>query len=215
MRPDSTDLNTTDFTACQPRALLLCAAIAMSLSLPCSAQKLPWTAVGSTGVGQILLSNAWDGMISVPPRIYYSGAKAMLDVGNAGTFPISAKIRYNVVATPGVFNDPNYPTLGHVLTMSFQNPREGTRVLARLFQVDLANGAVSQRMVLDSVSWPYIFSIQTRSVTQCGFSMNFNLYAYYVEVELQANDRTSTEMPYVEALQIRHACYTPPPPEGR
>jgi hypothetical protein len=125
-----------------------------------------WTTIGSAGV-------------AMGGGVTNAGTAAVLDA-NAAT------VRYNVVATDGLFaTNPDLPFLATSTSMAarFLDPGNNSRVIVRLRRTDLITSATSTLLTIDSNNFGASNLYQNRTVG-CGQGFDFSRYAYYVEVAL-------------------------------
>jgi len=151
------------------------AAVAVALALIAAAPNVSqavgfghqqWTTIGAAGVAM------GGGVIN-------AGTAAVLD-SNAAT------VRYNVVATDGLFaTDPDFPFLATSTSMAarFLDPGDNSRVIVRLRRTDLLTSATSTLLTIDSNNFGASNLYQNQTVG-CGQSFDFSRYAYFVEVAL-------------------------------
>jgi hypothetical protein len=111
-------------------------------------------------------------------------------VTNAGTAAVlnsnSATIRYNVVATEGLFaTNPDFPFLATSTSMAarFLDPGNNSRVIVRLRRTNLVTSATSTLLTIDSNNFGASNLYQNQTVG-CGQGFDFSTYAYFVEVAL-------------------------------
>ena len=125
-----------------------------------------WTTIGSAGV-------------AMGGGVTNAGTAAVLDSN-------SATVRYNVVATDGLFeSNPDFPFLATSTSMSarFLDPGNNSRVIVRLRRTNLATSATSTLLTIDSNNFGASNLYQNQTVG-CGQGFDFSTYAYYVEVAL-------------------------------
>jgi len=114
-------------------------------------------------------------------------------VTNAGTAAVLnsdfATVRYNVVATDGLFeNNPNFPFLATSTSMAarFLDPGNNSQVVIRLRRTHLVTSATSTLLTIDSNNFGASNLYQNQTVG-CGQGFDFSTYAYFVEVTLSRN----------------------------
>jgi len=125
-----------------------------------------WTTIGSAGV-------------AMGGGVTHAGTAAVLTSA-------SATVRYNVVATDGLFaTNPDLPFLATSTTMAarFLDPGNNSRVIVRLKRTDLVTSATTTLLTIDSNNFGASNLYQNHSVG-CGQGFDFAKYAYYVEVAL-------------------------------
>ena len=125
-----------------------------------------WTTIGSAGV-------------AMGGGVTHAGTAAVLDSS-------SATVRYNVVATDGLFEtDPDLPFLATSTSMAarFLDPGNNSRVIVRLRRTHLLTSATSTLLTIDSNNFGASNLYQNQSVG-CGPGFDFSTYAYFVEVVL-------------------------------
>jgi hypothetical protein len=146
-----------------------------------------WTTIGSAGV-------------AMGGRVTDAGTAAVLDSDSD-----FATVRYNVVATDGLFaTDPNFPFLATSTSMAarFLDPGNNSRVLIRLRRTDLVTSATSTMLTIDSNNFAGSNLYQNQTVG-CGQGFDFSTYAYFVEVTLSRTvDNTSAG---IASIQIGKA----------
>jgi len=152
-----------------------------------------WTTIGSAGV-------------AMSGGVTDAGTAAVLDSSSN-----SATVRYNVVATEGLFaSNPAAPFLATSTSMAvrFLDPGNTSRVLVRLRRTHLLTSATSTLLTIDSNNFGASNLYQNHSVG-CGQGFDFSTYAYYVEVTLS---RTAANAPAgIASIQIGEAdlCIAP------
>jgi hypothetical protein len=133
-----------------------------------------WTTIGSAGV-------------AMGGGVTNAGTAAVLD-SNAAT------VRYNVVATDGLFaTNPDFPFLATSTSMTarFLDPGNSSRVIVRLRRTNLTTSATSTLLTIDSNTFGASNLYQNQTVG-CGEGFDFSTYAYFVEVTLSRTvDNTS------------------------
>jgi len=125
-----------------------------------------WTTIGSAGV-------------AMGGGVTDAGTAAVLD-SDSGT------VRYNIVATEGLFaTDPDLPFLATSTSMAarFLDPGNNSRVIVRLKRTHLVTSATSTLLTIDSNNFGASNLYQNQTVG-CGQGFDFSTYAYYVEVTL-------------------------------
>jgi len=125
-----------------------------------------WTTIGSAGV-------------AMGGGVTDAGTAAVLD-SDSGT------VRYNIVATEGLFaTDPDLPFLATSTWMAarFLDPGNNSRVIVRLKRTHLVTSATSTLLTIDSNNFGASNLYQNQTVG-CGQGFDFSTYAYYVEVTL-------------------------------
>jgi hypothetical protein len=176
------------------------AAAAVALALIAAAPAAPlavgfgnrqWTTIGSAGV-------------AMGGGVTNAGTAAVLD-SNAAT------VRYNIVATEGLFaTDPDAPFLATSTSMAarFLDPGNTSRVVVRLRRTHLLTSATSTLLTIDSNNFAASNLYQNQTVG-CGQGFDFSTYAYFVEVVLSRTvDNTSAG---IASIQIGRAdaCLAP------
>ncbi len=124
-----------------------------------------WTTIGSAGV-------------AMGGGVTHAGTAAVLNSN-------SATVRYNVVATDGLFEtDPDFPFLATSTSMAarFLDPGDG-QVIVRLRRTNLLTSATSTMLTIDSNNFAASNLYQNQTVG-CGQGFDFSLYSYFVEVTL-------------------------------
>ncbi len=169
----------------------LCLALLLSamLSNPALAQDpKSWTTVGSAGT----VNDEDTAEVELA-----GGGIARLD--NAAPANTSAIIRYNVVAVDGLF------TVGFPkMRVRYQDNGANAQVIVRLMEYDFTNNtAPNLVMEFDSNDHASSPSLQTRSLTSCGFGFNFTNKAYYIEAQLIRT--AATGFPMLAVIQLSNA----------
>lgn len=125
-----------------------------------------WTTIGSAGV-------------AMGGGVTSAGIAAVLTAD-------TATVRYNVVATDGLFaTDPDFPFLATSTSMAahFLDPGNTSRVIVRLKKSDLLTSATTTLLTIDSNNFGASNAYQNQAVP-CGEGFDFSRYAYHVEVTL-------------------------------
>lgn len=125
-----------------------------------------WTTIGSAGV-------------AMGGGVTNAGTAAVLDSD-------AATVRYNVVATEGLFaSNADFPLLATSTSMAarFLDPGNNSRVIIRLRRTNLVTSATSTLLTIDSNNFGASNLYQNQSVG-CGAGFDFSTYAYFVEVAL-------------------------------
>lgn len=116
-----------------------------------------------------------------------------------------AVIRYNVVATDGLFQNNNCVQL----LLRFRDDGNQARVFARLIEVNLGTGAATTRVTFDSNLFNPSPNFQT-AASGANLSLDFGQNAYYVEVTLTKISPIVTPFgggkPALAALQVCASC---------
>ncbi len=102
---------------------------------------------------------------------------------DAGSESASATIRYNVVATDGLFDSVADPRM----RVRFMDSGNNSQVLVTLYRVNLSTGNHSKLFELDSNDHAASNSFQTQTTANCAgtnFDFDFTNYAYYIEAKL-------------------------------
>ena len=150
-----------------------------------------WTTIGSAGV-------------ALGGGVTDAGTAAVLNSS-------SATVRYNVVATDGLFEpDPDNAFLATSTSMAarFLDPGNNSRVIVRLRRTHLITSATSTLLTIDSNNFGASNLYQNQSVG-CGQGFDFSTYAYFVEVTLSRTaDNASAG---IASIQIGKAdlCFAP------
>ncbi|MFO0985167.1 MAG: hypothetical protein U1E76_26140 [Planctomycetota bacterium] len=146
----------------------------------------PFTTAGSTGtvdesdLGIVTLSGPYVAVSAAAP---------------AGS---TADVRYNVIDLQGLHGYDRY-----IMRVRFLDNGASAHVIVRLKEYNIATGATITRMTLDSNAFAPGAAYQTQSVDSgCwpGWSFNFDLNVYFIEVELQKTGAGGT--PSLAAIQI-------------
>lgn len=147
-----------------------------------------WTTVGSAGtidessVGKLVMQGP---IIAFPEILPPERGIASTD-SQAFALPVqpetvSGTVRYNVVATDGLFENGSF--LG--MRSRFRDDGNNAQVVLRLFEINITTGATSLVLTLDSNDFPARANYQTQSVsTFVGNRINFLENAYYIEATL-------------------------------
>ncbi len=147
-----------------------------------------WTTVGSAGTideastGKLVMQGSTIAFPEIlPPE---RGITSTDHSAFAIQFPVetvSGVVRYNVVATDGLFE--NGAFLG--MKSRFRDDGNNAQVVLNLFEVNIDTGATSLLLTLDSNSFPANANYQTQAVsTFVGNRINFQQNAYYIEATL-------------------------------
>jgi len=144
-----------------------------------------WTTVGSAGTideadtGKLVMQGS---TISFPELLPPERFSNELSFGfPVQTETVSATVRYNVVATDGLFE--NGAFLG--MRSRFRDDGDRAQVILRLFEVNIENGTTSLLLTLDSNNFAPSSSYQTNAVsTFVGNRINFQQNAYFIEATL-------------------------------
>lgn len=195
-------------------ALLLSALLTTALADDFPFQKA-WTTVGSAGTvdeadrDKLVFQGANVGFREILPPLPTIEAAERAQAENAQVqLPLETThgtIRYNVVATDGLFQ------YGACVGMQlrFRDDGDRARVFARLIEVNLTTGAAVTRLTFDSNAFPASNNFQTQSVGG-NFTFDFGEHAYYVEVTLTKVSSPIVIVgggrPSLTAIQIRRAC---------
>ena len=150
-----------------------------------------WTTIGSAGV-------------AMGGGVTNAGTAAVLDSN-------SATVRYNVVATDGLFaTNPEFPFLATSTSMSarFLDPGNTSRVIIRLRRTNLVTSATSTLLTIDSNDFGASNLYQNQTVG-CGLGFDFSTYAYFVEVALSRTAENASAG--IASIQIgkEDACLAP------
>ena len=132
---------------------LIAAAPAVSYAIGFGTRQ--WTTIGSAGV-------------AMGGGVTNAGTAAVLDSS-------SATVRYNVVATDGLFEtDPDFPFLATSTSMAarFLDPGNNSRVVVRLRRTDLVTSATTTLLTIDSNDFASSNLYQNQTVG-CGQGFDF------------------------------------------
>lgn len=142
-----------------------------------------WTTVGSAGAideadtGKLRLQGS---TVAFPEILPPTTQQSTFAVG----FPletVTAVVRYNVVATDGLFEAGTH--LG--MRSRFRDDGNNAQVILRLIEVNIETGASSLVLTLDSNAFTANANYQTQSVaTFIGSRINFQENAYFIEATL-------------------------------
>lgn len=130
-----------------------------------------WTTVASAGVVD-------DGDINEVSQ----GSAGVAQLNTGSTPNAQATIRYNVVATDGIFDSLGDPRM----RVRFMDSGSAQVVVA-LYRVSLSTGAHSKLLEVDSNDFAAGNAFQTQTTANCAgtnFKFDFANYAYYVEAKL-------------------------------
>ncbi|MEP7339679.1 MAG: hypothetical protein ABI977_18215 [Acidobacteriota bacterium] len=142
-----------------------------------------WTTVGSAGTvdeadtGKIVLQGSTIGFPELlPPTKQQSAFEIGLPLET-----VTAVVRYNVVATDGLFEGGNF--LG--MRSRFRDDGNSAQVILRLIEVNIETGASSVVLTLDSNAFTANANYQTQGVSAfIGSRINFHDNAYFIEATL-------------------------------
>jgi hypothetical protein len=175
-----------------------------------------WTTVGSTGtvdetdVGKVFFNESIVQMGNPIGPVVSGRATRKASATILGQTR-SAVIRYNVTPVEGLFNGP-FPAPssdGLGLTLRYLDAGPSGRVVAELFEVDLASGAKKSRVTFDSNSPAFkpANNYQVQSVGKCeGPALDFVHKAYYVEVTLTGSTIAAGSAAGVQIIKITRGC---------
>lgn len=143
-----------------------------------------WTTVGSAGTideadtGKVTLQGSTIAFPEIlPPTTSATSAFAL----PIPLETVTATVRYNVVATDGLFEGGT--NLG--MRARFRDDGNNAQVILRLIEVNIETGASAVILTLDSNSFTANANYQTQSVsTFIGSRMNFQENAYFIEATL-------------------------------
>lgn len=185
-------------SACFGKPARAAAALALALVAAVPAAPLAvgfgnqqWTTIGSAGA-------------AMAGGVTHAGTAAVLDAN-------SATVRYNIVATEGLFaTDPDAPFLATSTSMAarFLDPGNTSRVIVRLRRTHLLTSATSTLLTIDSNNFGASNLYQNQTVG-CGQGFDFATYAYFVEVVLSRTVNNATAG--IASIQIGKAdqCLAP------
>jgi hypothetical protein len=142
-----------------------------------------WTTVGSAGTvdeadtDKIVLQGSTIGFPELlPPTRQQSAFEVGLPLET-----VTAVVRYNVVATDGLFEGGNY--LG--MRSRFRDDGNNAQVILRLIEVNIETGASAVVLTLDSNAFTANANYQTQGVSAfIGSRINFHDNAYFIEATL-------------------------------
>ncbi len=141
-----------------------------------------WTTVGSAGTvdeadtGKIVLQGSTIGFPEPSTTTQQSAFAIGLPLET-----VTAVVRYNVVATDGLFEAGTH--LG--MRSRFRDDGNNAQVILRLIEVNIETGASSLILTLDSNAFTANANYQTQSVsTFIGNRINFQENAYFIEATL-------------------------------
>jgi len=115
------------------------------------------------------------------------GSAGLAQLNTGATAYSQATIRYNVVATDGLFVT-GYPRM----RARFMDNGANAQVMVSLYRVDLNTGVHQKMLELDSNDYAGGNVFQTQTTAPCAganFGFNFTSHAFYIEAKLV---RTST-----------------------
>lgn len=148
-----------------------------------TAQRQCWTSVGSDGT----VDEADLGIVALS-----SNSAAV----NPATIAATIEIRYNVVATAGLFGG---ECPAKTLTARFADNGSTSQVIIRLHTFHITTGVSTVLAELNSNNFPFSNVAQTRSASFSG-EFNFQTNIYYIEVQLIKTGTSGN--PLIRALQI-------------
>lgn len=166
------------------KGLTLMLAIAMVVGIPlmACAENRAWTTVGSAGTVD-------ESNLSV---FTMNGAKA--EVKPTAKLPAALVIRYNIVAVEDLFDDVIK------LAVCFLDNGKEAQVIVALKQYELATGATSTLLILDSNAFSSSGSYQLQVVDLWNQKFNFEENAYFIEAQLKKTGAKGT--PGLAAIKI-------------
>ncbi|MDX2043311.1 MAG: hypothetical protein SF097_18995 [Acidobacteriota bacterium] len=147
-----------------------------------------WTTVGSAGtideasVGKLVMQGSTISFPEIlPPERGIISADSSAFAFQIPQETVSGVVRYNVVATDGLFENGDF--LG--MRSRFRDDGNNAQVILRLFEINITTGATSLVLTLDSNDFPARSNYQTQSVsTFVGNRINFLESAYFIEATL-------------------------------
>ncbi len=148
-----------------------------------NAQQQCWTSVGSDGT----VDEANLNIVALS-----SNTAAVNTSTTAGT----VYIRYNIVATAGLFGG---ECNSKFLTARYADNGSSAQVIIRLYTFNIKTGVSSMLVELNSNNYVQQTTAQAQTVSWAG-SFNFSTNVYYIEVML--NKSTTSGNPLIRALQI-------------
>ena len=152
-------------------SLMLTFMTVMASSALAQSQKA-WTTVASAGVVD-------DGDIDEVSQ----GSAGVAQLNTGSTPNAQATIRYNVVATDGIFDSLGDPRM----RVRFMDNGNNSQVIVSLYRVSLSTGVSTKLLEVDSNDFASGNAFQTQTTTNCAgvnFKFDFANYAYYVEAKL-------------------------------
>lgn len=148
-----------------------------------TAQRHCWTAVGSDGT----VDEADLGVVALS-----SNTAAI----KPATVAASVEIRYNIVATEGLFGG---ECSAKTLVARFADNGNSARVIIRLHTFNIRTGVSSVLATMDSNTFPPSNVAHAESVSFTG-EFNFETNIYYIEVQLMKTGTSGN--PLIRGLQI-------------
>lgn len=143
-----------------------------------------WTTVGSAGTideadtGKLKLQGSTVAFPEILPPVITAAPAAILPLPLE---TVTATVRYNVVATDGLFEGGTH--LG--MRARFRDDGDNAQVILRLIEVNIQTGASSTILALDSNAFAPNTNYRAESVgTFIGNRLNFNENAYFIEATL-------------------------------
>ncbi|MFN0110596.1 MAG: hypothetical protein ACKVZH_17200 [Blastocatellia bacterium] len=106
----------------------------------------------------------------------------VMHLNTGTTASAQASIRYNVVATDGLFVA-GYPRM----RVRFRDGGANAQVVVSLYRINMSTGGNAKVLELDSNDYAGSSSFQTQTTAQCAgsnFGFDFTNNAYYIEVKL-------------------------------
>lgn len=169
-----------------------------------------WTTVGSAGTldESSTAKVFFDRSIVQMGRIV-GGSTTISKAALVATQTDSAVIRYNVTPVDGFFVRRSCSpdnSLDVRLRLRYLAAGPGARVVAKLIELDLANGTEKPLMTFDSSdpNLPRSANYQVQSIFVCGRPWNFDFEkkAYYIEATLTASSIAALSAAGIQMIQI-------------
>jgi hypothetical protein len=169
-----------------------------------------WTTVGSDGTvdekdtakvffdhGIVQMGNL---MVSHPIRKPRTALPQMMT---------SAVIRYNITPAEGLFFQ---VSRGLSVSLRFMDNGGGSRVIAKLIELDWNTGTERTLMTFDSNKFSALDGYQTQTVTNCEHTgreppFDFETKAYYVEATLATNTMLPGNVAGIQIIKISRYCF--------
>lgn len=166
------------------KGLTLFLAIAMIVAVPLAAraENRAWTTVGSAGT------------VDEANLLNFTTTGAKVEIKSTAKLPATLVVRYNIVALEDLFDDVIK------LDVRYLDNGKEAQVVVALKQYNLATGAMSTLLKLDSDTFPASGSYQLQSVEVWNNKFDFEENAYFIEAQLKKTGAKGT--PGLAAIKL-------------
>jgi hypothetical protein len=147
----------------------------------------PWTTVGSYGV------------VDEDDVLDVSFVNGVASINSSAADATNVVLRYNITSTADLNDD----GVNKVMSVRFRDNGAQSRVRLFLKGYHLSTGSTRNIMRFDSNDYPAVSNYQMQTVGDgcSGGSLDFEQYAYYIEVHLSRTDATGR--PALAIIQLR------------